>query len=230
MVRSHALATFDYIRNFLPHLEDLDRSTVELVINTGSTYIAQLVGEPIIRKVYSEIVDYDNQVRVKGRHVTEIHSVKYDPTREFSGEDELSYVWIKPSPFICFMDYHYVPFRKKTVQIVYTAGKYRLDYYGDSEPDLPKDGEVWHNPSLNEFKVYDAMDDWVDIEEQDVLDHSYVNALIEAVLYNKGRIANNSVGVRSKSGGQVSTISNTTFEVRMPSNIAEILTGEVSLI
>lgn len=232
MVVDTALATFDYLKHFIPQADELEIPLVEMVINAGSRYIADSVlGRPVVKKSYLEIHDYTSTIRVKKDHVLSVTSVVYDPNRLFTDGEDLEYWWEKPSRNICFLSSYIPYYARKTVEVQYVAGRYRLDHYGDDEPLVPLDGMVWHKAHENEFLVYDgAENEWTAVDQDDVVSQACVEALVEAVMYNKQRILAQLVGHRSKTGGQVSNYSTQNMEIKMPENIREIVTGEVKLL
>jgi hypothetical protein len=235
MLADHALMSFEVLRSWVPKFREEDRGYVENYINSASFRICDILGVPgIIRRTCTDIHDYRKEIILREYPVISVSSVKYDATRKFDGTNEYPYVayddyyW---EPGSRILSLFYVPgsfYYKKTIQVVYVAGKYRIDYKSSHEPTEAVTGELWYDLNTGVYKLCGGSE-WEVIDSSLVVDDLIQNALVECIKFNHDRITQDIVGKRSQqSNSGVSFFSQ--VEIEIPKNIPDMLQGQRSLI
>ena len=234
MLADYALMTFDNLSNWVPQLRATDQSVLEMYINSASLRIRNLFGAAILRKTYTEIHDFKRTIQLKESWVASITSIKYDAYRKWDGEDDVTLVadddyYYEPGSRVVNLLYISQYFNyKKSVQIIYVAGRYRVDYISETTPSSPFAGQVWLKETTKVYSLYNGAT-WDVISYELVIDDLFINAMVETIIFNKDRILQDNIGVRSKQGSSVNSY-HRQVEVDLPDNIADMLRGEQRLL
>ena len=235
MLGSYALMSFDVYKTWNLRQEDSteERASIENIINSASLQLCDVIGKKVIRTTYTDIINYRQQMKLKNDFVQSLTSVTYDASRAWDGENDIvfvlneDYFWTAGRRYIKMLYNCGYSVWQDTMQIVYVAGKYRLDYRQATEPSAPIAGEVWMDTANFVYKLYSTV--WTEISEDLVIDAKYINALVEIVTFNKARQNQGGVGRKSITGNGATSFYQQ-VEIEIPKNVITMLQGEMSLI
>lgn len=230
MLSDYALMSFSVLQSWTPDLRDADQEFLENYINAASLRIRDYLGYEVVRKQYTEVHNCRTEIKLKNDNVISVTSVKYDPSRLWTGDTTVTldltddYYWIEGSQIINLISLIAPLYYRNTIQVVYTAGKYPLKYQQVAEPAEPYANEAWRNSFTGEVKLYDGTS-WSVISGDLVVNDLILNALVETILFYKNRVFQNSVGARSVQGSsQLSYYQQ--MELSLPQNVKDMLDGQ----
>jgi len=234
MLADYALMSFEGLGKWIPELRESDQGILEMYINSASLRIRNLYGEEILRNTYTEIHDYKRTIQLKKSWVSSLTSITYDAYRKWDGENDSLLVedtdyFYEDGSRIINLYFTTPPFNfRKSLQIIYTAGRYRVDYVSEATPSDPLDGQVWLKENTRTYKLYSGSA-WTEISSTLIIDDLFINAMVEALVFNKARILQDNVGIKSKQGSSVNSY-HQQVEIDLPKNIHDMLGKEIRLL